>query len=172
MPKKALRKSFIKRSKEKSAYVIVHPDDFALTHGNSKISPIQYKQRLIYKINQLIYNNVSVIVLNLEQNTLHPPSFLSKFQGKIEIIPSFSNDNTESQVLRLKEKLIFIRGLKRVIFTGGWINACFKHTLSQTIKTDQKIFPVENLTKTFQGSIVFKKYTKKVWVEVDHEYLF
>ena len=158
-----------------TAYVIVHPDDFALSlKKTAKQDTTKYKFLLKQRVRKLLNSRVSVYLLNLDLDSLDPPAFLSEFQGekRFYIIPTLKKDSVDSQANRLKFELSKFIGLKKIIFTGGWRNACLKHTLNNTITGIQRISFIEKIDKPFKAQLHYKKSKMDVIVMCDHEFIF
>lgn len=79
-----MRHEYIKKyQSKKTAYVIVHPDDFALIIGKMSFTPDEYKSNLKFKVRKLINNKMKIIVLNLVRNKYDLPDFLNEFHSYI-----------------------------------------------------------------------------------------
>ncbi|MGK5093715.1 anti-sigma regulatory factor [Deltaproteobacteria bacterium TL4] len=167
------RKSEIIAPSQTTAYIIVHPDDFALQVGNLlRLTPDQYKEQLKIKVRNLLDQKIFIVVMNLERDIVDPPNFLMEFKNRLFIIPTHKEDDPDSQANRLRQYLIELKGLHQVIFTGGWKHACLMHTVNHTIETKNKIFFKEKIKSPFQGTIFAKHKSKEVWGSIDLDFVF
>lgn len=156
----------------KTAYIIVHPDDFAL-NVSDKICDIEsYKLRLVKKIKDLLKLRVNVVLLNLTAGVDYFPGFLLEVKGRIAVIPSLNNDKPNAQVVRLKRLINSIEKIDHLIFTGGWKNACLKHTINHTITETERIRFVDKVSTPIKATFKFQSICKKVVVEVDQDFVF
>jgi len=161
-----------KNFKQQTAYIIVHPDNYAINMSKIIKSADQYKINLIKKIQHLLNNNTLVIVLNLEKNCYNLPDFLKKYQEKVFLIPSLNGDTISTQSDKLKKFLYNIKSIKNIIFTGGWKNACLKHTISKTIVWPSKIQTIDCIDQPIKVKINLESKNKYVLFKLDHEFIF
>jgi hypothetical protein len=169
------KKSIHRYLNRHTAYVIVHPDEYAIG-----VSPITgqkanlFMLRLKGRIRILLKEHVVVYLLNLAQETLAPPAYLNEFQQKknFHVIPVFKDDSIDAQVLRLRMALMKFTGLEQIIFTGGWQNACLKYTMNNTLRGIPRIKFVERVDGPLAAQVCFESNTVDVIVRVDHEFVF
>jgi hypothetical protein len=169
------KKSIHRCLNQHTAYVIVHPDEYAIgvspiTGQNANIFMVRLKCR----IRILLKEHVIVYLLNLDQETLAPPAYLNEFQQQknFHVIPVFKDDSIDAQVLRLRMALTEFSGLKQIVFTGGWQNACLKYTLNNTLSGIPRIRFVERVDRPLTAKVCFEGKTIDVIVRVDHEFVF
>jgi len=158
-----------------TAYVIVHPDEFAI--GVSSITGQNvdsYMVRLKGRIRILLKEQVSVYLLNLDMGTLDPPAYLNKFRQykNFHVIPVFKGDPIDAQALRLRKALVAFTGLEQIVFTGGWQNACLKYTLNHTLSGIHRVQFVDRIDCPLTAQVSFESKTVDVIVRVDHEFIF
>lgn len=158
--------------KSETAYVIVHPDEFALKNSRIIKNVELYKIKLKRQISAVLQRGGTVFILNLAQNNTLPPDFLQEFMLKVIIIPSLKRDSVNAQSTRLREQLIKRPWIKNIIMTGGWRDACFKHTLNNTFYNMDRVRTVDSTVSPFSGTIVFGNKTRDVLIEIDYEYIF
>jgi len=169
------KKSIHKYLDRHTAYVIVHPDEFAI--GVSPITgqnPNSYMISLKDRIRTLLKKRIKIYQLNLALETLDPPDYLNEFQQhyNYHVIPVFKDDAIDSQVLRLRMALMAFTGLEQIVFTGGWQNACLKYTLNNTLSGIPRIKFVDKVDGPLKAQITFERTTADVIVRVDHEFVF
>jgi hypothetical protein len=169
------KKSTHKYLNRHTAYVIVHPDEYAIG-----VSPItgqnanSFMIRLKDRIRILLKKRVRVYQLNLALDTSDPPAYLNEFQqhDNFQVIPVLKNDTIDAQVLRLRMALIEFTGMKQIVFTGGWQNACLKYTLNHTLNGISRIRFVDRVDVPLMAQVSFESKTVDVIVWVDHEFVF
>jgi hypothetical protein len=158
-----------------TAYVIVHPDEYAIG-----VSPItgqnvdSYMIRLKGRIRILLKEHVTVYLLNLDVETIDPPSYLIEFRqhNNFHVIPVFKNDAIDAQAIRLRKALMAFTGLEQIVFTGGWQNACLKYTLNHTLSGIPRIRFVDRIDCPLTAQVCFESKTVNVIVRMDHEFIF
>ncbi len=155
-----------------TAYVVVHPDEFALACSKVITDPKGYITLLKRKIKSQLFREMAVIILGLQQNDTELPDFLREFSDRVDFVPCFSGDNVNAQSERLRAILVKFRYLRQVIFTGGWKNACLKHTLNNTAVFDGRIKSIDDFVEPMEGIITYGKRRRRVVVAIDHECLF
>jgi len=151
---------------------MVHPDDFALNVSTHVERANDYKKNLAFKVKKMLSRRVKVILLNLVLGLNHFPEFLLEFKGQIIIIPALDSDETDAQVNRLKEYLAEHKKIRHLIFTGGWKNACLKHTINHTISDVERIRFVDKELEPFDAKLRYKDYIQSITVMIDQEFIF
>jgi len=169
------KKSILRYLNHHTAYVIVHPDEFAI--GLSPISGQKvnsFMLRLKGQIRRLLKKDVTVYLLNLAMETLDPPAYLNEFQPhkNFHVIPVLKDDAVDSQVIRLLMALMAFSGLEQIVFTGGWQNACLKYTINNTLSGTPRIQFVDKIDGPLTAQVSFENKTVDVIVRVDHEFIF
>ena len=114
----------------------------------------------------------TVIILNLGEHKEKLPEFLKEFQNQVFIIPSSEKDPINAQAIRLKQLLNECHWVDHVIFTGGWKNACFKHTINKTLSDIPRITCIDAIQKPFKATVRSVSKKKSVIVEIDHRFIF
>ncbi len=159
-----------------TAYVIVHPDEYAIQVSMETKQAVEgYKNRLKQRIRLLLNDNVSIYLLNLATDTLaQPPPYLDGFQRerRFYVIPAIKDDPVNAQSTRLLRALAEFEGLRRIVFTGGWRNACLKHTLNHTLAGIPRIPLVERVTAPLDAQFVFEDRRFDIIAEIDHAFVF
>ena len=117
------------------AYVVVHADEYAIQASRLVKNSQDFQKILQRHLQKLLQEQVNVILLNLQKTEQQPPKFLRSLGSQVTVIPSLEQDSVNAQAERLSEYLVRQRGLKQLVFTGGWKNACLKHTLRRTVMT-------------------------------------
>ncbi|MGA0886828.1 MAG: hypothetical protein ACO3S0_02775, partial [bacterium] len=117
------------------AYVVVHADEYAIQASRLVKNSQDFQISLRQHLQKLLQEQVNVILLNLQKTEQQPPKFLRSLGDQVTVIPSLEQDSINAQSERLSEYLVRQRGLKQLVFTGGWKNACLKHTLRRTVMT-------------------------------------
>jgi len=169
------KKTIYKYLNRHTAYVIVHPDEYAI--GVSPISgqnANSFMIRLKGRIRLLLKKHVTVYLLNLALETLDPPAYLNNFQQhkNFHVIPVLKGDAMDAQVLRLRMALMEFTGLEQIVFTGGWQNACLKYTLNHTLSGIPRIQFVDKVHRPLTAQVCFESKTVDVIVRLDHEFVF
>ncbi len=158
-----------------TAYVIVHPDEYAIQVSMATKDAVEgYKNRLKQRIRLLLNDNVSIYLLNLAVGILTPPPYLDGFQRerRFYVIPAIKDDPMDAQSTRLRRALAEFEGLRRVVFTGGWRNACLKHTLNHTLAGIPRIRFVEKVTAPLDAQVCFENRSFDITAEIDHAFVF
>ena len=157
---------------KRTAYVIVHPDDFAFSVSKKIKNTDNFKTKLSNKIISLLEWNAKIIILNLNFG-YELPEFLQKFKNSVKLIPNIESESSMEQVWALQKILLLeLKTVKKVIMTGGWENACFKHTLNNLLYNFDRIRKIDSITEPFECEIKYHKVKKKYWIEIDQDFIF
>jgi len=156
----------------KTAYIIVHAEDYALENSSLISDPRSYKWKLRSKLEELIKQGSVVIFLKLEDNGSKLPDYIKHLDEGITVIPSKKKDLVNAQSEELKIELLGNRRIKRVILTGGWKYACLKHTLKNTFIFSKEIKRIDWISSFIDAEIIFKDKKKKVLLTIDKKFVF
>ena len=156
------------------AYVVVHADEYAIQASRLVKNSQDFQKSLQQHLQKLLQEQVNVILLNLQKTEQQPPKFLRSLEDQVTVIPSLDQDSINAQSERLSEYLVRQRGLKQLVFTGGWKNACLKHTLCRTviIKDPFELGIMDDIHHPVSGVVEYGKQRLEVMVEVDHDFVF
>ena len=156
------------------AYVVVHADEYAIQASRLVKSSQDFQESLQQHLQKLLQEQVNVILLNLKKTEQQPPKFLRSLGEQVIVIPSLEQDSINGQSERLSEYLVRQRCLKQLIFTGGWKNACLKHTLRQTVmpKDPFELGIMDEIHHPIKGVVEYGKQMLEVIVTVDHDFVF
>lgn len=155
-----------------TAYIVVHPDEFALNLGHQVRSIKDYQNELAARIQKLINQKTTVIILNLTSGLNYFPEFLIGLEDQVVIIPSLDDDVTESQVDRLKDYLSGQQRISHLVFTGGWKNACLKHTINHTISDTDRVRFIDRTKTPFRAKLRHRRREHPILVEIDQAFVF
>ncbi len=156
------------------AYVVVHADEYAIQASRLVKNSQDFQKSLQQHLQKLLQEQVNVILLNLQKTEQQPPKFLRSLGDQVTVIPSLEQDSINAQSERLSEYLVRQRGLKQLVFTGGWKNACLKHTLRRTVMTKDpfELGIMDEIHRPVSGVVEYGKQRLEVMVEVDHDFVF
>lgn len=168
------RSSQLPNPNNRLAYVVVHADEYAIRVSRLVEHPPDFQERLCHHLLWLVSQRAHVFLLNLNKNELHPPSFLQPLNGRVVVVPSLDQDQVNDQAQRLREQLVRYPKIQNVVFTGGWKNACLKHTLNQTIrpKGTERVRMVDDIDQPFPGVVEWEGQRLEVMVMMDHQFVF
>ena len=156
------------------AYVVVHADEYAIQASRLVKNSQDFQISLRQHLQKLLQEQVNVILLNLQKTEQQPPKFLRSLEDQVTVIPSLDQDSINAQSERLSEYLVRQRGLKQLVFTGGWKNACLKHTLRRTVMTKDpfELEIMDEIHHPVSGVVEYGKQRLEVLVTVDHDFVF
>ena len=156
------------------AYVVVHADEYAIQASRLVKNSQDFQKSLRQHLQKLLQEQVNVILLNLQKTEQQPPKFLRSLGDQVTVIPSLEQDSINAQSERLCEYLVRQRGLKQLVFTGGWKNACLKHTLRRTVITKDpfELGIMDEIHRPVRGVVEYSKQRLEVMVTVDHDFVF
>ena len=156
------------------AYVVVHADEYAIQASRLVKNSQDFQISLRQHLQKLLQEQVNVILLNLQKTEQQPPKFLRSLGSQVTVIPSLEQDSINAQSERLSEYLVRQRGLKQLVFTGGWKNACLKHTLRRTVMTKDpfELGIMDEIYHPVSGVVEYGKQRLEVMVTVDHDFVF
>ena len=156
------------------AYVVVHADEYAIQASRLVKNSQDFQISLRQHLQKLLQEQVNVILLNLQKTEQQPPKFLRSLGDQVTVIPSLEQDSINAQSERLSEYLVRQRGLKQLVFTGGWKNACLKHTLRRTVITKDpfELGIMDDIHHPVSGVVEYGKQRLEVMVTVDHNFVF
>ena len=156
------------------AYVVVHADEYAIQASRLVKNSQDFQISLRQHLQKLLQEQVNVILLNLQKTEQQPPKFLRSLGDQVTVIPSLEQDSINAQSERLSEYLVRQRGLKQLVFTGGWKNACLKHTLRRTVMTKDpfELGIMDDIHHPVSGVVEHGKQRLEVMVTVDHDFVF
>ena len=156
------------------AYVVVHADEYAIQASRLVKNSQDFQISLRQHLQKLLQEQVNVILLNLQKTEQQPPKFLRSLGDQVTVIPSLEQDSINAQSERLSEYLVRQRGLKQLVFTGGWKNACLKHTLRRTVMTKDpfELGIMDEIYHPVSGVVESGKQRLEVMVTVDHDFVF
>ena len=156
------------------AYVVVHADEYAIQASRLVKNSQDFQKSLQQHLQKLLQEQVNVILLNLQKTEQQPPKFLRSLEDQVTVIPSLDQDSINAQSERLSEYLVRQRGLKQLVFTGGWKNACLKHTLRRTVMTKDpfELGIMDEIHHPVSGVVEYGKQRLEVMVTVDHDFVF
>jgi hypothetical protein len=156
------------------AYVVVHADEYAIQASRLVKNSQDFQKSLQQHLQKLLQEQVNVILLNLQKTEQQPPKFLRSLGDQVTVIPSLEQDSINAQSERLSEYLVRQRGLKQLVFTGGWKNACLKHTLRRTVITKDpfELGIMDEIHHPVSGVVEYGKQRLEVMVTVDHNFVF
>ena len=156
------------------AYVVVHADEYAIQASRLVKNSQDFQKSLQQHLQKLLQEQVNVILLNLQKTEQQPPKFLRSLEDQVTVIPSLDQDSINAQSERLSEYLVRQRGLKQLVFTGGWKNACLKHTLRRTVMTKDpfELGIMDEIHHPVSGVVESGKQRLEVMVTVDHDFVF
>jgi len=156
------------------AYVVVHADEYAIQASRLVKNSQDFQKSLQQHLQKLLQEQVNVILLNLQKTEQQPPKFLRSLEDQVTVIPSLDQDSINAQSERLSEYLVRQRGLKQLVFTGGWKNACLKHTLRRTVITKDpfELGIMDEIYHPVSGVVEYGKQRLEVMVTVDHDFVF
>ena len=156
------------------AYVVVHADEYAIQASRLVKNSQDFQKSLQQHLQKLLQEQVNVILLNLQKTEQQPPKFLRSLEDQVTVIPSLDQDSINAQSERLSEYLVRQRGLKQLVFTGGWKNACLKHTLRRTVMTKDpfELGIMDEIHRPVSGVVEYGKQRLEVMVTVDHDFVF
>ena len=156
------------------AYVVVHADEYAIQASRLVKNSQDFQISLRQHLQKLLQEQVNVILLNLQKTEQQPPEFLRSLGSQVTVIPSLEQDSINAQSERLSEYLVRQRGLKQLVFTGGWKNACLKHTLRRTVITKDpfELGIMDEIHHPVSGVVEYGKQRLEVMVTVDHDFVF
>ncbi|MGA1491102.1 MAG: hypothetical protein ACO39B_04335 [bacterium] len=156
------------------AYVVVHADEYAIQASRLVKNSQDFQISLRQHLQKLLQEQVNVILLNLQKTEQQPPKFLRSLGDQVTVIPSLEQDSINAQSERLSEYLVRQRGLKQLVFTGGWKNACLKHTLRRTVITKDpfELGIMDDIHHPVSGVVEYGKQRLEVMVTVDHDFVF
>jgi len=156
------------------AYVVVHADEYAIQASRLVKNSQDFQKSLQQHLQKLLQEQVNVILLNLQKTEQQPPKFLRSLEDQVTVIPSLDQDSINAQSERLSEYLVRQRGLKQLVFTGGWKNACLKHTLRRTVMTKDpfELGIMDEIYHPVSGVVEYGKQRLEVMVTVDHDFVF
>jgi len=156
------------------AYVVVHADEYAIQASRLVKNSQDFQISLRQHLQKLLQEQVNVILLNLQKTEQQPPKFLRSLGDQVTVIPSLEQDSINAQSERLSEYLVRQRGLKQLVFTGGWKNACLKHTLRRTVMTKDpfELGIMDDIHHPVSGVVEYGKQRLEVMVTVDHDFVF
>ena len=156
------------------AYVVVHADEYAIQASRLVKNSQDFQISLRQHLQKLLQEQVNVILLNLQKTEQQPPKFLRSLGDQVTVIPSLEQDSINAQSERLSEYLVRQRGLKQLVFTGGWKNACLKHTLRRTVMTKDpfELGIMDEIHRPVSGVVEYGKQRLEVMVTVDHDFVF
>ena len=156
------------------AYVVVHADEYAIQASRLVKNSQDFQKSLQQHLQKLLQEQVNVILLNLQKTEQQPPKFLRSLGSQVTVIPSLEQDSINAQSERLSEYLVRQRGLKQLVFTGGWKNACLKHTLRRTVITKDpfELGIMDEIHHPVSGVVEYGKQRLEVMVTVDHNFVF
>ena len=156
------------------AYVVVHADEYAIQASRLVKNSQDFQISLRQHLQKLLQEQVNVILLNLQKTEQQPPKFLRSLEDQVTVIPSLDQDSINAQSERLSEYLVRQRGLKQLVFTGGWKNACLKHTLRRTVMTKDpfELGIMDDIHHPVSGVVEYGKQRLEVMVTVDHNFVF
>jgi len=156
------------------AYVVVHADEYAIQASRLVKNSQDFQKSLQQHLQKLLQEQVNVILLNLQKTEQQPPKFLRSLEDQVTVIPSLEQDSINAQSERLSEYLVRQRGLKQLVFTGGWKNACLKHTLRRTVMTKDpfELGIMDEIYHPVSGVVEYGKQRLEVMVTVDHDFVF
>jgi hypothetical protein len=156
------------------AYVVVHADEYAIQASRLVKNSQNFQKSLQQHLQKLLQEQVNVILLNLQKTEQQPPKFLRSLGSQVTVIPSLEQDSINAQSERLSEYLVRQRGLKQLVFTGGWKNACLKHTLRRTVITKDpfELGIMDEIHYPVSGVVEYGKQRLEVMVTVDHDFVF
>ncbi len=156
------------------AYVVVHADEYAIQASRLVKNSQDFQKSLQQHLQKLLQEQVNVILLNLQKTEQQPPKFLRSLGSQVTVIPSLEQDSINAQSERLSEYLVWQRGLKQLVFTGGWKNACLKHTLRRTVMTKDpfELGIMDEIHHPVSGVVEYGKQRLEVMVTVDHDFVF
>ena len=156
------------------AYVVVHADEYAIQASRLVKNSQDFQKSLQQHLQKLLQEQVNVILLNLQKTEQQPPKFLRSLGDQVTVIPSLDQDSINAQSERLSEYLVRQRGLKQLVFTGGWKNACLKHTLRRTVMTKDpfELGIMDEIHHPVSGVVEYGKQRLEVMVTVDHDFVF
>ena len=156
------------------AYVVVHADEYAIQASRLVKNSQDFQISLRQHLQKLLQEQVNVILLNLQKTEQQPPKFLRSLGDQVTVIPSLEQDSINAQSERLSEYLVRQRGLKQLVFTGGWKNACLKHTLRRTVMTKDpfELGIMDEIYHPVSGVVEYGKQRLEVLVTVDHDFVF
>ena len=156
------------------AYVVVHADEYAIQASRLVKNSQDFQKSLRQHLQKLLQEQVNVILLNLQKTEQQPPKFLRSLGSQVTVIPSLEQDSINAQSERLSEYLVRQRGLKQLVFTGGWKNACLKHTLRRTVMTKDpfELGIMDEIYHPVSGVVEYGKQRLEVMVTVDHNFVF
>ena len=156
------------------AYVVVHADEYAIQASRLVKNSQDFQISLRQHLQKLLQEQVNVILLNLQKTEQQPPKFLRSLGSQVTVIPSLEQDSINAQSERLSEYLVRQRGLKQLVFTGGWKNACLKHTLRRTVMTKDpfELGIMDEIYHPVSGVVEYGKQRLEVMVTVDHNFVF
>ncbi len=156
------------------AYVVVHADEYAIQASRLVKNSQDFQISLRQHLQKLLQEQVNVILLNLQKTEQQPPKFLRSLGSQVTVIPSLEQDSINAQSERLSEYLVWQRGLKQLVFTGGWKNACLKHTLRRTVITKDpfELGIMDEIHHPVSGVVEYGKQRLEVMVTVDHDFVF
>ena len=162
--------SFSLISGSEIAYVVVHADEYAIQASRL----VKNSQNFQKSLQQHLQEQVNVILLNLQKTEQQPPKFLRSLGSQVTVIPSLEQDSVNAQAERLSEYLVRQRGLKQLVFTGGWKNACLKHTLRRTVMTKDpfELGIMDEIHHPVSGVVEYGKQRLEVLVTVDQDFVF
>ena len=156
------------------AYAVVHADEYAIQASRLVKNSQDFQKSLQQHLQKLLQEQVNVILLNLQKTEQQPPKFLRSLGSQVTVIPSLEQDSVNAQAERLSEYLVRQRGLKQLVFTGGWKNACLKHTLRRTVMTKDpfELGIMDEIHRPVSGVVEYSKQRLEVMVTVDHDFVF
>jgi hypothetical protein len=156
------------------AYVVVHADEYAIQASRLVKNSQDFQISLRQHLQKLLQEQVNVILLNLQKTEQQPPKFLRSLGDQVTVIPSLEQDSINAQSERLSEYLVQQRDLKQLVFTGGWKNACLKHTLRRTVITKDpfELGIMDEIHHPVSGVVEYGKQRLEVMVTVDHDFVF
>ena len=120
----------LRREKDSYLYVLVHADDFALSHSSIIESVASFEKNLRTRLLQLIRCKVPIVFLDLDFGSPELPAYLQEFAGDLDRIPNFQTGNLAEQHAALSRWLLRHPERSHYVFAGGWRDACLRATVN------------------------------------------
>ena len=115
----------------KSVYILVHADDFAISNSMIRKDHAALRTSIRRRCITLARNKVPIIFTDLAGDNPPLPGYLAELELPIKQIPNAMTGNLDQQILELKQHLHKLSRRNRLIFAGGWRDACLRRTVNQ-----------------------------------------
>jgi nicotinamidase-related amidase len=158
----------------KSVYILIHADDFAIGNSMIRKDHAALRASIRRRCVALVQNKVPIVFTDLGAGAPPLPEYIAALDIPVKQIPNAMTGNLDQQILDLKQHLHKLSRRNRLIFAGGWRDACLRRTVNQVAFRAPRLIVTETgLTTATDATFQLKGFPDRpIKVAVDWENVF